>query len=50
MFSSIRTIVSLPDISIWEVSKVTNMKAMFYGCQFLQSMPDILKWDVKKSY
>ena len=32
------------DLSEWDVSKVTNMQAMFTGCQKLDT--DLNKWDV----
>ena len=34
------------DISGWDVSNVTNMRCMFFGCERLKSVGDISKWDV----
>ena len=34
------------DISDWDVSSVTDMSYMFYGCNELTSVGDISKWDV----
>ena len=34
------------DISYWDVSNVTNMRCMFFGCERLKSVGDISKWDV----
>ena len=34
------------DISYWDVSNVTNMSFMFFGCERLKSVGDISKWDV----
>ena len=34
------------DISDWNVSNVTDMNHMFYGCKNLESVGDISKWDV----
>ena len=34
------------DISEWDVSNVTNMSCMFYGCDKLKSIGDISGWDV----
>ena len=34
------------DISGWDVSNVTNMSCMFFGCEGLKSVGDISKWDV----
>ena len=36
---------SLPGISKWNTSKVTNMNEMFAQCSSLKSLPDISKWD-----
>ena len=34
------------DISEWDVSNVTNMSCMFFGCKKLESVGDISSWDV----
>ena len=34
------------DISDWDVSNVTDMRYMFYGCDELKSVGDISGWDV----
>ena len=36
------------DISDWDVSNVTKMRAMFFNCSKLKSVGDISKWDVSK--
>ena len=36
------------DISDWDVSNVTDMRYMFYGCDELKSVRDISGWDVSK--
>ena len=36
------------DISGWDVSNVTNMSCMFFGCEGLKSVGDISGWDVSK--
>ena len=36
------------DISDWNVSNVTDMSGMFYGCKKLKSIGDLSKWDVSK--
>ena len=36
------------DISDWDVSNVTNMRALFYRCKDLKSVGNISKWDVSK--
>ena len=43
-----RTQFKYIDISDWDVSNVTNMPAMFYMCEELESVGDISKWDVSK--
>ena len=37
----------IPDISIWNTEKVTNIEYLFYGCKSLNSIPDISKWNTK---
>ena len=37
------------DISYWNVSNVTNMRGMFYGCKELKSVGDLSKWDVSNT-
>ena len=48
MFSDCNKLSSLPDISKWDISNVTNMSSMFYNCNKLSSLPDISKWDTSK--
>ena len=43
MGSSLR---ELPDISKWDISFVSNIRNLFYGCSSLKELPDISKWDV----
>ena len=38
-------IISLPDISKFNTSKVTNMAKLFENCNKITSLPDISKWD-----
>ena len=45
IFNSCISLKSLPDISKWNISKVTNMSNMFDGCTSLKSLPDISKWN-----
>jgi len=45
MFSESSSLLSLPDISKWNINKVKNMSYMFYGCSSLTSLPDISKWN-----
>ena len=46
MFYGCTSLVSIPDISNWKTSKVTNLNHMFYGCTSLISIPDISKWNI----
>ena len=43
MFSVCKSLVSLPDISKWNIKNVTNMNLMFVGCNSLISLPDLSK-------
>ena len=45
MFSGNESLISLPDISKWNTSKIKNMSHMFHECLSLKSLPDISKWD-----
>ena len=48
MFYKCKSLISLPDISIWDASKVKNMELLFSECESLISLPDISKWKVSK--
>ena len=48
MFADCDMLISLSDISKWNVEKVTDMSYMFYNCESLKSLPDISKWNVDK--
>ena len=45
MFFKCSSLISLPDISEWDTSNVTDMSGMFGLCSSLISLPDISKWD-----
>ena len=45
MFSECSSLISLPDISEWNTSKVNDMSHIFEDCSSLVSLPDISKWD-----
>ena len=36
--------MKLPDISKWNINKVTNMSGIFSNCFELKELPDISKW------
>ena len=48
MFFKCASLISLPDISKWNTSNVTNLNSMFKECVMLQTIPDISKWDMSK--
>ena len=48
MFSGCSELISLPDISNWNINNVTNMNNIFSGCTSLISLPDISKWKTNK--
>jgi len=43
------SLLNIPDISKWNISKITNMSFMFYECSSLSSLPDISKWDISNN-
>ena len=42
MFSECESLIWLPDMSKWDISKVTNMESIFSQCKSLKSLPGIL--------
>ena len=46
MFDDCGSLLSLPDISNWNITNVTNMRYMFFMCSSLLSLPDTLNWNV----
>ena len=44
MFDRCNSLISLPNITKWNISKVTIINNIFYSCQSLISLPDISKW------
>ena len=45
MFYKCKSLLSLPDISNWNTSKVINMMNIFYKCRSLISLSGISNWD-----
>ena len=45
MFSGCFSLISLPDISKWNVSNVASMYEIFNGCSSLISLPNLSKWN-----
>ena len=48
MFYECSNLESLPDISKWDTTDVTDMSNLFYRCAKLESIPDISKWNTSK--
>ena len=44
IFSNCITLFSLPDISNWDFSDITDASKMFYNCSSLTTLPDISVW------
>ena len=49
MFYGCSSILSLPDISKWNINNVKNMSYMFNGCSSLICIPDISKWNTNNA-
>ena len=45
LFNECSSLISLPDISKWNISNVTDLSSIFYNCNSLISIPDISKWN-----
>ena len=45
MFYECSSLISLPDISLWNTINVTNMSYMFYRCVNLSPLSDISAWN-----
>ena len=48
MFYGCKKLLSLPDISNWDTSKVKNMVGMFQGCCSLSFLPELSKWNISE--
>ena len=47
MFNGCSSLISLPDISVWNTENIKDISHMFSGCSSLTSLPDISKWNTK---
>ena len=45
LFCNCNSLLSLPDISIWDTSKVIYINNMFANCSSLLNIPDISRWN-----
>ena len=50
MFYECNSLISLPDISNWNLSRVISMSHMFCGCKSLISLPDFYMLNKYKNY
>jgi ubiquitin-conjugating enzyme E2 D/E len=46
LFMGCSSLISLPDISKWNMYNVEYLKYMFYQCSKLKDIPDIYKWNL----
>ena len=44
MFYNCSLLISLPDISKWNIDNIRDISYMFYYCSSLKSLPDISEW------
>ena len=47
MFDKCHSLISLPNISKWNIKNIADMSYMFRGCNSIVSFPDISKWETK---
>ena len=47
-FMECNPLLGLPDISKWDISKVTNISKIFYECNSIKSLPNISNWILPK--
>ena len=45
LFYGCKSLKSLPDISKWNTSKVTNMSYLFGRCEKIEKIENISSWD-----
>ena len=46
LFYGCNSLKSLPDISKWDTSNVTDMSGLFEECKSLKALPDISNWNL----
>ena len=47
IFMDCKQLISLPDLSKWDTSQVTNIENLFNGCSSLTSINCIYGWNTK---
>ena len=45
MFSGCESLISLPNISVWDTRKLKALNEMFFGCKSLTSFPELTAWN-----
>ena len=48
IFCGCNNLVSVGDLSNWDVSNVEYMTSIFNNCHYLKSVGDLSKWNVSK--
>ena len=46
IFGGCSSLISLPNISKWNINNVNSMGTLFYKCSSLIKLPDISKWNM----
>ena len=46
MFANCESLISLPDLSLWNTSQVKFLNEMFFECKSLISFPEINLWNM----
>ena len=49
LFYNCSSLTRLPDISLWNVRKVTNFKGLYGKCSSTLQIPNILKWNLNEN-
>ena len=49
MFLGCESILSLPDLSKWDINNTINISWIFSGCSSLTYLPNISKWNNYKT-
>ena len=47
MFKECSSLLSVPDIDKWDISKFTDLHGLFFGCSSLVSLPDLTIWNTE---
>ena len=47
LFYNCSSLLSLPDISEWDINKVIDIGFMFTSCTLIKFLPNLSKWKTK---